>query len=676
LGGETPSRARQRIVGRGVRPYAPTEDEDERQSMTTLVTAPYGSWQSPITSDLIVAATIGLGQVVLDGVNVYWDETRPTEGGRNVIVRWSPDGQTADLFPAPFNARTRVHEYGGGSFTVSRDVVYFSHFPDQRLYRQTLGGEPQPFTQSGAWRYADAIVDTRRNRLICVREDHSSANQEPVNTLVSVDLSTGAVNTLVSGHDFYASPRLSPAGSHLAWLAWRHPHMPWDGTELWVGEFTKDGQIEQKRHITAGPTESVFQPEWSPDGMLYFVSDRTGWWNLYRWRNDSVEALCPMAAEFGRPQWVFGMSTYAFVSTHTLACAYSTQGIWRLALLDTETRRLTLLTTPYTEIWNVRATPTHVVFGGGSSTQPAAIVRLDLTTQQFSVLRRATTLTLDAGYLSAPQAIEFPTENGLTAHALFYAPRNKDYVAPTGERPPLLVKSHGGPTAAAQTTLNLAIQYWTSRGIAVLDVNYGGSSGYGRAYRERLKGQWGLVDVDDCVNGARFLVEKGLVDGNRLAITGGSAGGYTTLCALTFRNFFKAGASHYGICDLEALARDTHKFESRYEESLVGPYPARQDLYRKRSPIHFTDQLSCPVIFFQGLDDKVVPPNQAEMMVAALRAKGLPVAYVPFEGEQHGFRRAENIKRALDAELYFYSRVFGFALADPVEPVQIENFPG
>lgn len=644
--------------------------------MADSAVAPYGSWKFPIASDLIVAATIGFSQIVLDGDEVYWIETRPTEGGRNVIVRWTPDGRTTDLLPAPFNARTRAHEYGGGSFTTSQGVVYFSHFPDQRLYRQPVPGEPQPLTPMGALRYADAAVDHRRNRLICVCEDHTNPDKEPGNVLVSVDLSTGATCTLIAGNDFYSSPCLSPDGARLAWLAWDHPDMPWDRTELWVGEFATDGRIARKQRVTDELAESIFQPQWSPDGVLYFVSDRSGWWNLYRWKNGQVEALCPMAAEFGRPQWVFGLSTYAFVSPHLLICAYASQGTWRLAQLNTDSKKLTAIETPYTEIWDVRATPTHLVFGGGSPTEPASIVRLDLTTQQSSVLRRATTLTLDAGYLSVPQAIEFPTENGLTAHALFYAPQNKDYTAPTGERPPLLVKSHGGPTAAAQTTLNLAIQYWTSRGIAVLDVNYGGSSGYGRAYRNRLKGQWGIVDVDDCVNGARFLVEKGLVDGNRLAITGGSAGGYTTLCALTFRDFFKAGASHYGICDLEALARETHKFESRYEDSLVGPYPARQDVYRERSPIHFTDQLSCPVIFFQGLDDKVVPPNQAEMMVAALRAKGLPVAYVPFEGEQHGFRRAENIKRALDAELYFYSRVFGFSLADPVEPVQIENFPG
>jgi dipeptidyl aminopeptidase/acylaminoacyl peptidase len=425
--------------------------------------------------------------------------------------------------------------------------------------------------------------------------------------------------------------------------------------------------------VAGSESESIFCPQWSPDGVLYFVSDRSGWWNLYRWRTGQVEALCPMEAEFGRPQWVFGMSTYAFISSRDLVCAYATKGGWRLARLDAETKKLDEIDTPYTEIWGVQATPTHIVFGGGSATESASVVRLDLTTQQTTVLRQSTALAIDPGYLSVPQAMEFPTENGRTAHALFYPPRNRDHSASPDERPPLLVKSHGGPTASAATSLNLGIQYWTSRGIAVLDVNYGGSSGYGRAYRDRLKGQWGVVDVDDCVNGALFLVEQGLVDDDRLAITGGSAGGYTTLCALTFRDVFKAGASHYGIGDLEALAHDTHKFESRYEESLVGPYPARRDLYRARSPIHFTDRLSCPVIFFQGLEDKIVPPNQAETMVAALRAKGLPVAYVPFAGEQHGFRRAENIKRALEAELYFYSQVFGFALADPVEPVPIEN---
>ncbi|NOT55305.1 MAG: S9 family peptidase [Deltaproteobacteria bacterium] len=634
----------------------------------------YGSWKSPITSDFIVAGTIALGQITLDGEDIYWVEQRPTEGGRNVIVRSSPDGQTVDMNPAPFNARTRVHEYGGGAFTVCDGTLYFSHFADQRLYRQIGLTTPQPLTPEAPLRYADAVGDRHRNRLICIREDHRPTDREAVNTVVSIDLATGGEGrVLAAGNDFYSTPRLSPDGTRLAWLTWNHPNMPWDGTELWVGELTTEGLLERSEKIAGGESESIFCPQWSPDGVLYFMSDRSGWWNLYRQRDRQVEALCPMAAEFGRPQWVFGMSTYAFLSSHELVCAYSTKGVWRLARLDTETKTREEIETPYTEIGGVQATSMQVVFGGASATESASIVRLDLTTQQTTVLRRSSTLTIDPGYIAAPQAIEFPTENGRTAHALFYPPSNRDYTAPSDERPPLLVKSHGGPTASAAASLSLGIQYWTSRGIAVLDVNYGGSSGYGRAYRDRLKGQWGVVDVDDCVNGARFLVARGLVDGKKLAITGGSAGGYTTLCALTFRDVFQAGATHYGIGDLEALAQDTHKFESRYEDGLVGPYPARRDLYRARSPIHFTDQLSCPVIFFQGLEDKIVPPSQAETMVAALRAKGLPVAYVPFAGEQHGFRRAENIKRALDAELYFYARVFGFTLADPVEPVEIEN---
>lgn len=642
--------------------------------MTTPKIAPYGSWKSPITSDAIVAATVGLGQIALDETDVYWTELRPSEGGRSVVVRRTADGSAADMIPAPLNARTRVHEYGGGSFTVSKGVLYFSNFADQRLYCQAGTEGSSPLTLEAPLRYADAIVDHQRKRLICVREDHRPTKREAINTIVSLDLThSGEGEVLVSGNDFYSSPRLSPAGKRLAWLTWNHPNMPWDRTELLVAEVRDDDSLGQVTHVADGPTESIFQPQWSPDGVLHFVSDRTGWWNLYRWKDGRVEPLCPLDAEFGRPQWVFGMSTYAFVSATQIICAYGKNGAWRLAQLDTESRQLTEIATPYTEISDVRATAQQVVFVGGSATEPASVVRLDLTSRQLTTLRRSSTLSVDSGFLSVPQALEFPTENGLKAHALFYPPRNRDCSASSDERPPLLVKSHGGPTAAATTLFNASIQYWTSRGIAVLDVNYGGSSGYGRAYRDRLKGQWGVVDVDDCVNGARYLVERGLVDGRRLAITGGSAGGYTTLCALTFRDVFKAGASHYSIGDLEALAHDTHKFESRYEESLVGPYPAKRDLYRARSPIHFTDQLSCPVIFFQGLEDKIVPPNQAEMMVVALKAKGLPVAYVLFAGEQHGFRRAENIKRALDGELYFYSRVFGFSLADQVEPVQIDN---
>ncbi|MFY9607652.1 MAG: S9 family peptidase [Blastocatellia bacterium] len=641
--------------------------------MTDTKVTPFGSWKSPITSDLIVAGTIGLGELAVEGPDVYWIEVRPSEKGRSVIVRRAPDGNIEDAIPRDFNARTTVHEYGGGGYLVDRGTVYFSNFADQRIYRQRAGSQPQPVTLSQRMYYSDGVIDRRRDRIITVREDHTLGGRDAINTIASVNLGGETGGTvLVSGNDFYSSPRLSPDGGRLAWLTWNHPNMPWDGCELWVAEVHADGSVGSVEKVAGGESESIFQPEWSPAGELHFISDRTGWWNLYRWREDGIEPLCDMHAEFGAPQWVFRMSAYAFESESRIICSYCERGNWRLASLDTSKKKLEPIETRYSDISSLRVSPGRVLFCGGSPSEPQSIVQLDLATRKTEVLQRSSNVEVDPGYLSIPRALEFPTEKGLTAHAFFYPPKNRDYAAPSDERPPLIVISHGGPTGATTTTLKLNTQYWTSRGFGVLDVNYGGSTGYGRAYRERLNGNWGIVDVDDCVNGARYLVERGEADGERLIIRGGSAGGYTTLAALTFRDVFKAGASYYGVSDLEALEEDCHKFESRYNTSLIGP-PDRRDLYKARSPIHFTDRLSCPIILFQGLEDKVVPPNQAEMMFEAARAKGLPVAYIPFEGEQHGFRQAKNIKRSLDAELYFYSKVFGFELADPVEPVQIEN---
>jgi dipeptidyl aminopeptidase/acylaminoacyl peptidase len=645
--------------------------------MPGIKTAPYGSWKSPITSVLIVTDAINIersAQIALDGKDIYWVETRPTENGRTVIVRGSPDGTVVDVTPPMFNARTRVHEYGGGAFTVEDGTVYFSNFVDQRLYRQDPGGMPQPITPEADLRYADGVIDRRRRRIICVCEDHSKGGHEATNSLVGIRLDgVGSCQTLVSGNDFYASPRINPDGSRLAWLTWNHPNMPWDSSELWVGDITGAGSVNHEQRIAGGANESICQPKWAPDGTLYFISDRTGWWNLYRWKGGRVEILCRMEAEFGVPHWSFGTSTYGFESAGSIICTYIRDGSSYLASLDTSTRQIRTIDIPYTSITFLQAMPGGAVFIAGSPSEATAVVRLSLATGKMEVLRRSTEVTIDPGYLSIPRTIDFPTENGLTAHAFFYAPKNRDFVATQGERPPLLVISHGGPTGATSSEFNLMIQYWTSRGFAVADVNYGGSSGYGRAYRQRLDGQWGIVDVDDCVNCAQYLIKRGDVDADRVAIRGGSAGGYTTLAALTFRKLFKAGASYYGVSDLEALEKDTHKFESRYSDRLIGPYPARRDLYRERSPINFVERLSCPVIFFQGNEDKVVPPNQAEKMVDALRQKGMPVAYLLFEGEQHGFRRAQNIKRALDAELYFYSKIFQFTLPEPVEPVQIEN---
>ena len=631
---------------------------------------PYGSWKSPITSDLIVSGGIGLDLVGLDEDTVYWTEARPTEAGRVVIVQRALNGATSDVIPPPFNARTRVHEYGGGAVLVAAGVVFFSNFTDQQLYRVRRDAEPQPLTKTAEMRYADAVLDGPRNRLICVREDHTVADREAANTIVSIDLTSGVETVLVSGSDFYSTPRLS-SDSRLCWLAWDHPNMPWDGCVLRVASWNPDGTLGECEQMAGDLSESIFQPQWAPDGSLYFVSDRSGWWNLYRWRGGDVESLCPREAEFGRPQWVFGMSTYAVESENRLICTYCERGTWHLAAIDTRTNQLTDIETPFTAFGGLEAKDGHAFFTAASPVLVTALVDLDLATGAFDVVKRSTSTITDRAYLSVPETLEFPTDDGLTAYAFFYAPKNGDTVAPEGEKPPLLVMSHGGPTAATSLTYSRHKQYWTSRGIAVLDVNYGGSTGYGRRYRERLDGQWGVVDVNDCINGARFLAERGLVDGNRLAITGRSAGGYTALCALTFRAQFKAGASHFGIGDLEALVRDTHKFESRYLDRLIGPYPDHRDVYTERSPIHHADRLACPVIFFQGLDDKVVPPTQAESMVQVLRNKGVPVAYVAFEGEQHGFRRAANIKRAVDGEFYFYSRVFGFAPAEALEPVEI-----
>lgn len=638
--------------------------------------APYGSWKSPITSDLIVEGSVGLSQPLFEGDDIYWLEMRPKEAGRNVIIRRNADGICTDVNPPPFNARTRVHEYGGGDYLISQGTAYFSNFSDQRLYRQEGLNTPEPLTAPGEMRYADACMDHTRARLICVREDHTRAGAEAVNTIVAVSTEPGDDHgmVLVEGNDFYSSPRLSPDGTQLAWLTWNHPNMPWDGCELWVGEFGEDGKLASTRWVAGGAAESIFQPEWSPDGVLYFASDRSGWWNLERITADGgIENVTQSKAELGMPQWIFAMSSYAFASPDTIVCSHIDHGVSTLATIDVQTGKSTSIDCPYTDIQFIRAANGQAVFRGGSPTDVVAIVKFDVSTRAFEILRRSNDLEVYPRYFSVPRAIEFPTEGGLTAHGFFYPPQNPDYRAPENEKPPLIVKSHGGPTAAASTALSLSVQYWTSRGFAVLDVNYGGSTGYGRQYRERLNKKWGIVDVDDCVNGARYLADRGEVDGNRLIITGGSAGGYTTLCALTFKNAFKAGASHFGISNTESMARDTHKYESQYLTGLLGPYPERKDIYYDRSPINFAERLSCPVIFFQGLEDKVVPADQAETMVEAIRAKGIPVSYVAFAGEQHGFRQAKNIKRALDGELYFYSKVFHFDLAEPVEPVEIEN---
>lgn len=630
-------------------------------------TAPYGSWPTPLTSERLVAAATRIGELAVapDGA-LWWAESRPAEGGRNVLVRRSPDGQVADMVPAGVNVRTRVHEYGGGAWWLAGEGAWFTDFADQRLYRVAPGSEPVPVTAEpdipSGERFADGRPGPGSDASTCVRERHT-ANGTAHNEVVTVG-TDGRVEVLVNGPDFVSDPRWSSDGAMLCWLQWDHPNMPWDGTELMVR--TSDGT---ELVIAGGTDESISQPTWGTDGSLYFLSDRTGWWSLYRWSRNAdgpgatVEPVLVLDAEIGRPQWVFGLSRYALLDDGRLVAAGCRDAFDALYVVsaDGSSRRLDL---PYSVYGQLRAVPGGVVCLAGSPSAEPSIMRISAGDGAVEVVSAARDLGLGDGWFAVPEAVSFPSSrNGRAAHALVYPPTNPDVAAPEGELPPLVVMIHGGPTSMALPLLNLSVQYWTSRGFVVADVNYGGSTGYGRPYRDLLRDNWGVVDVEDSVACAQHLADIGQVDPARMAITGGSAGGYTTLAVLTFTpGIFSAGASHYGVADLSLLAADTHKFESRYLDRLVGPQPGAQAIYDERSPIQHADSLQTPLAVFQGLEDEVVPPEQAELIVAALARNGVPHAAVFFAGEQHGFRKAENIRAALDGELSFYAQIFGFEL--------------
>jgi len=634
-------------------------------------TAAYGTWSSPITSELVVAGSIGLSEVQWLGDEIYWLETRPQEGGRGTIVCADANGRRRDCLPAPFNARSRVHEYGGGAYLTTVHGIFFSNDADRCIYVLDADATPRRLTEPGAVRYADLAYDAVRRQLIAVCEQ--AAEPEPRNTLIRVSTDSGEVQPLAAGHDFYSSPCIDPMGETLAWLSWNHPNMPWDGTELWTARIDDAGTLRDLQHIAGGDAESVFQPQFAPDGRLYFVSDRDGWWNLYRWTNGRIENVLPMTAEFGVPQWVFGLSTYAFASADEIVAACVQDGRGQLGVIDLRRPRFARIAEHYTDFGYVRARDGEVAFVGGAPALAPSVVRLHLESGRSSVLRSALDASLIEGSLAPAEPVRFRTAGEEHAYGFYYPPTNVAFRGPPGDKPPLIVTGHGGPSSAARTALNLKLQYWTSRGFAVLDVNYRGSTGFGRPYRERLNGAWGVADVEDCVYGARDLVVAGKADPERLIIRGGSAGGFTTLCALVLYHDFRAAAVYYGVSDLELLARDTHKFEARYLDRLVGPYPMARDVYKRRSPIHYAEKLSTPTIFFQGLDDAVVPPSQTERMVEALKRRGIPCAYLAFEGEGHGFRTATTLQRALEAELAFYAEVFGFAPADALPPIDIHN---
>ncbi len=624
--------------------------------------AAYGSWVSPITSDAIVADSVRIGGgEEIDGW-VYFSEMRPEEKGRTTLVRMSKDGEVEDLLPESYNMRTTVHEYGGGSCLAAGHSIYFSNFSDQQLYHRDAKGQITQFTNEKNCRFADGCASG--DFLFYVMESHEGTVE---NCLVSID-SKGSVQRIAEGCDFYSNPRVSPDGKLLAYYCWNHPNMPWDGGELRVSELKDDGSLGPCKVIAGGKSESICQPSWSPNGRLYYISDRSGFWNLYC----EGKSVFPMEAEIGFPQWHFRSSFYSFWGKEKVVFTYSKLGCDRLALLDRG--NCSEIEVPFTSIGNLSVCGDHLYFIGSSPTTPSCLVRCNLADGSWTVLKKSRELSISSSFISVPQAIEFPGSEGLTAYAFYYPPKNPQYEGKEGELPPLLVLSHGGPTAHSTPDFNLEIQYWTSRGISVVDVNYGGSSGYGRAYRERLKGRWGIVDVDDCTQAALYCANQGLADRERLCIAGGSAGGYTTLACLAFRDVFKAGASFFGVSDLEALVLDTHKFESRYLDGLIGVYPEDREIYLKRSPIYYVDQIKCPIILLQGSEDRIVPPSQSEKMYQSLVKRGIPTAYLLFEKEQHGFRQSQNIKRSLEAEAYFFSKILGFELADQIEPVQIINF--
>ncbi len=638
--------------------------------MNNKISAAYGTWSSPIDASLTTTNSVSLDELQLHSTGTYWLERRPEEQGRCVIVKHCLGG-SRDLIDKPYSARSRVHEYGGGVYCIASNGLYFVNDKDQNIYFHPSDSVPIAITDNSNCRYADLQLDEKGQRLICIQQ--CSATGEDVNTLISIDLNRKTISLLHSGQDFYASPRLSPCLNKLSWLCWNHPDMPWDKTTLWLADIHGHQLCNATtiQHPESKQT-SIFQPQWSTDNQLYFVSDISGWWNIYRYQDNTIQAISDEKLEFGLPQWVFCQSSYAFTNSNTILCAPIDNGIAKLALLNIDGGQLTPISTPWNSFSSIQAIGKHYCFIAAAADCVPEVVSLQSGTTK--TLKKSCLIQLDAAYFSYGKSLRFRTRHNDDAFAIYYPPANKDYLATSNEKPPLIVLCHGGPTAMADPSLDIRKQYWTSRGFALLDVNYSGSSGFGRAYRQRLNSRWGLRDAEDCCDGAQHLVDMGLADGDRLIIKGGSAGGYTVLSALTFHQTFAAGTSYYGIGDLETLTTDTHKFEARYLDRLVGPYPQEKQKYQQRSPINHVEQLNCPVIFFQGTEDKVVPKEQAEKMFNALKEKAIPVAYIAFEGEQHGFRKAETIQQALQAELSFYLKIFNIAVKTDY-PLKIENFP-
>jgi dipeptidyl aminopeptidase/acylaminoacyl peptidase len=657
-------------MARSTSPQRPSRDK------APAAVTPYGLWPSPIDAEQVARQATAYDAVHTSGEAVYWLETRPSQDGRAVVVRWTENTGAADAVPAGFDVDSRVHEYGGGAYLPAGRTLFACHQSDQRLYRMDGQRDPVPITPEpptpAGLRYADLRLMSSGELLVCVRERHQG--EDVVNELVALPVDGSTEPWVVaSGHDFFAAPRPSPDGRRLAWLTWDRPCMPWDGADLWVADLGPDGRLGPARHVAGGPQESVVQPEWSAEGSLHFVSDRSGWWNLYRERHGQVESLLPMAAEFADAPWELDYSSYAFVGDGRIACRYRQHGRDRLGFLDPESGRLTDLPIPYTSLKPyLRVVGDRLAFIGASPTTSSAVATLQVPTGRLDVLAGAE-LSLDPTWVSVPQPIGFPTRDGQTAHALYYPPTNPEVTGPPAAWPPLLVQVHPGPTADAKARLDLRTQFFTSRGFAVVEVNYAGSTGYGRGYRERLTGQWGVADVSDCLDAARSLVEAGKVDGRRLVISGESAGGFTALCALASDDFFAGGVSRFGIADLETFRQQAPKFQAHELDRLVGPYPEAVATYRARSPLHLVDRIARPVLLVHGLEDTVVPPSQAQVMAEALARRGVRHVLVAVPGEGHGFRLPVSIRRGVEVELSFYLAALGLSPDEADRPLATDG---
>lgn len=630
----------------------------------------YGSWVSPISAEMVSSKSIRFTGLDLSEDVVYWSEQRPCEKGRVTLLK-NNNQKILEILNAKYSARTRVHEYGGVPLFAFGDLVFFIADHDQGIYQVQENKKPIKIFAHKKCKFADVFFDKHSERLFAVKEELKK--DKTLNSIVAINLSTHKEEVIAEGCDFYSNPRVSPDGKFLSYVCWDHPNMPWDKTTLMLHPIDENKSVQAGKVVAGSNEESIFQPEWSYDNTLYFVSDRSGWWNLYRYKNDQVEPLWEMKAEFGLPQWVFGLSTYGFVDVDTIACIYLDKGKQHLGLFKISTKSWQKIDTPFHFFNYLKVSQNKIAFIGSSPLLPSCVATYDIKFGKVKVIKSSQEVSIDPDYISEGKFVEFPTVENKKAYAYYYPPKNKEYNVIQDQPPPLIVKCHGGPTSFANNSFDLQVQYWTSRGFAYVDVNYGGSSGFGREYRQRLSGKWGIVDVQDCAKAVEHLVNLQLADPAKTVIKGGSAGGFTVLASLAFTKIYKAGASYYGVSDLEGLAHDTHKFELHYLDSLIGPYPEAKEKYLKRSPVSHIQDFSCPVIFFQGSEDKVVPPEQSEKIFLELKKKKIMTAYVLFEGEQHGFRKAESIKKSIEAELYFYSRVFQFAINDNIKAISIEN---